>query len=301
MGERGELWGGDSCWPTIAAFAARAIEARRTLGGAQAMRSRGAMRTRTSTTRWEALHFAPAIRTLGSRASSSAESRALDAMLATGVGSPRASSCGRLFDAVAAAINFCRERVSYEGEAAIELEALARFMGATIRIRLSVRALRRRHRSRVLDPGPCGGAARRSLARVARRVIAARFHRGLAQPIVARRSSVTRADARRRRSPHRWSVPEPHPARGRERRSADVGLQRSHAPQVPAGDGGSRWVKRRLPRHVRSAGIAMCVGIPAGSSTSSIPRQRRVVSVAGVKRRIDISCVVDDRIRPRRA
>ncbi len=47
----------------------------------------------------------------------------LDAMLKTGTHAPPASSCGRLFDAVAAAMGICRERVSYEGQAAIELEA----------------------------------------------------------------------------------------------------------------------------------------------------------------------------------
>lgn len=49
----------------------------------------------------------------------------LRAMLEQGINSPPASSCGRLFDAVAAAIGVCREGVSYEGQAAMELEALA--------------------------------------------------------------------------------------------------------------------------------------------------------------------------------
>ena len=48
----------------------------------------------------------------------------LDAMVRAEVNSPKASSCGRLFDAVAAAINVCRERQAYEGEASARLEAI---------------------------------------------------------------------------------------------------------------------------------------------------------------------------------
>lgn len=47
----------------------------------------------------------------------------LDAMLARGLNSPLASSCGRLFDAAAAAVGLCRERAQYEGQAAIAFEA----------------------------------------------------------------------------------------------------------------------------------------------------------------------------------
>ena len=46
------------------------------------------------------------------------------AMIRQGMNAPKASSCGRLFDAVAAAIGICRDTVFHEGEAAIRLEAL---------------------------------------------------------------------------------------------------------------------------------------------------------------------------------
>ncbi|MDX2228233.1 MAG: carbamoyltransferase HypF [Leptolyngbyaceae cyanobacterium bins.349] len=48
----------------------------------------------------------------------------LDQMRQKGINSPLASSAGRLFDAVAAALGLSREKVSYEGQAAIQLEAL---------------------------------------------------------------------------------------------------------------------------------------------------------------------------------
>jgi hydrogenase maturation protein HypF len=50
--------------------------------------------------------------------------RVVRRMIATGVNSARTSSCGRLFDAVASLIGL-RQEVNFEGQAAIELEAIA--------------------------------------------------------------------------------------------------------------------------------------------------------------------------------
>jgi hydrogenase maturation protein HypF len=47
----------------------------------------------------------------------------LDAMIRHGINAPMASSCGRLFDAVAAVLGICRERQDYEGETGARLEA----------------------------------------------------------------------------------------------------------------------------------------------------------------------------------
>jgi hydrogenase maturation protein HypF len=50
--------------------------------------------------------------------------RMLDCMLSNRINSPLASSCGRLFDAAAAAMGICPERVLHEGQAPMEMEAL---------------------------------------------------------------------------------------------------------------------------------------------------------------------------------
>jgi hydrogenase maturation protein HypF len=46
----------------------------------------------------------------------------IESMLKKGLNVPLASSCGRLFDAVSAAIGLCRDRALFEGQGAIELE-----------------------------------------------------------------------------------------------------------------------------------------------------------------------------------
>ena len=48
----------------------------------------------------------------------------LDAMIATGTNAPLASSCGRLFDAAAALVGLAWDKQNYEGEAAILFEAV---------------------------------------------------------------------------------------------------------------------------------------------------------------------------------
>lgn len=49
----------------------------------------------------------------------------MTSMIERNLNAPKASSAGRLFDAVAGALGVCRERVDFEGQAAMELQALA--------------------------------------------------------------------------------------------------------------------------------------------------------------------------------
>jgi hydrogenase maturation protein HypF len=53
------------------------------------------------------------------------ELKILNQMMAKGINSPKTSSCGRLFDALAAILGI-KECVSYEGQAAVLMESLAR-------------------------------------------------------------------------------------------------------------------------------------------------------------------------------
>jgi hydrogenase maturation protein HypF len=103
----------------------------------------------------------------------------LDRMIAGYINSPPASSCGRLFDAVAAALDIAFERQAYEGEAAMRLEALVDpdALAALSGYRFAVRP-------EMLDPKPMWKPLLRDLAEgVAPGVVAARFHKGLAEAI----------------------------------------------------------------------------------------------------------------------
>lgn len=113
----------------------------------------------------------------------------LDAMLASGINSPLASSAGRLFDAVAAACGICFDRIGHEGQAAMELEACA-----------DKATLEREHEDRAypfaIDAGPGGALPCLDAApmwqallhdlhqAVPVGVLSARFHKGLAIAVV---------------------------------------------------------------------------------------------------------------------
>lgn len=95
--------------------------------------------------------------------------RTLRAMAAKGVNAPLSSSVGRLFDAVAACLGLCPQEQSYEGEAALRLEALAGPPGPGYAFGPG------------LDPAPMFRALVQDLARgTAPATMAARFHDGLA-------------------------------------------------------------------------------------------------------------------------
>lgn len=127
----------------------------------------------------------------------------LSAMLEAGANAPLASSCGRLFDAVAAALGICREEISYEGQAAMELESIVD------------RVALREESEELAYPFSIpnlGGTGMPYIEPVAMwqallgdlhlgtpvGVIAARFHRGLARAIVAMVVRLAGSEATRR-------------------------------------------------------------------------------------------------------
>ncbi len=104
----------------------------------------------------------------------------LDQMLTTQLRSPLASSAGRLFDAVAAAVGHCRDVASYEGQGAIELEALVQ-PAVVEPYSFTLYADRE---PLVLSAQPLWPELLKDLQQgVEKSVIAARFHHGLAKAI----------------------------------------------------------------------------------------------------------------------
>ena len=102
----------------------------------------------------------------------------LDAMMRKSLNCPLSTSCGRLFDAVAAILGICREAVTYEGQAAIELECLvdAPALAAAAGYRIDLR-------TKVLTP--FWQALLDDLEHgVPAAVIAVRFHRGFGHAVV---------------------------------------------------------------------------------------------------------------------
>lgn len=120
----------------------------------------------------------------------------LDAMIERKINSPLASSAGRLFDAAAAAVGICRERAAYEGQGAIEFEAIVdedvlnyEDEQSAYRFEISTAG---EGGIPFIDPLPMWHALLGDLLReTPAPVIAARFHKGVAIAIVRMITTLT--------------------------------------------------------------------------------------------------------------
>lgn len=115
----------------------------------------------------------------------------LNAMAECGLNCPLTSSMGRLFDAVAALLGICREQVTYEGQAAIELEACV-----DVGLFKQIVGYPFAFKSQQLDPSPMWQALLTDLAAdKTKTFIATRFHKGLAQSLVKTASELAHQHA----------------------------------------------------------------------------------------------------------
>lgn len=190
MGEENELWGGEFLLADYRAFRRLArFKPVALIGGEKAMRAPW----RCTYAHLAAAIGWPALRDIYSdlaltRFMDSKPLATIDAMLAQGINCPDASSCGRLFDAVAGAIDVCRNGTSYEGQAAIALEALATTAALQFPDYASAYPFSLNGDGEAImeiDPAPMWKALLRDLAdHTAAGIIAARFHFGLAEAVV---------------------------------------------------------------------------------------------------------------------
>lgn len=187
MGEVGELWGGEFLLADYRQFTRlAAFDALPLLGGAQAMREpwRNTLAHLLQYFDWHDLCADYAdlelIQTLQGKPVTT-----LQQMADRQINSPLCSSAGRLFDAVAAALGLCRQGVSYEGQAAMALEILAEPVFDKTLSGYPVEISRVDGVLRLTWPLLWQSLLADLKRGVAKEMVAARFHRGLADAIVA--------------------------------------------------------------------------------------------------------------------
>ncbi|MDE6735091.1 MAG: carbamoyltransferase HypF, partial [Desulfovibrio sp.] len=126
LGTDGTIWGGELLFMDLSAPEWRRLGRLSPfrLPGAEAA-IREPWRIARGLARLSGMDWSPEAAPKGEEPPSPRAVAAVDALLDRGLNSPATSSCGRLFDAVAAALGLCNA-ITYEGQAAIRLESAAR-------------------------------------------------------------------------------------------------------------------------------------------------------------------------------
>lgn len=157
----------------------------------------------------------------------------IEQMIAGGVNAPLASSAGRLFDAVAAATDVNFDQQHYEGQAAMQLEALAIQNVRTDGYRVQI------GKDGVVSWGPLWAELVADLkAGASQRTIATKFHLGLANALIKTTRQVA-SDASTNRVALSGGVMQNRLLHGRLRQGlSDLGFDVLSQQQAPANDGG---------------------------------------------------------------
>jgi hydrogenase maturation protein HypF len=172
-------------------------------------------------------------------------------MIERGVNSPLTSSCGRLFDAVAALINL-RHEVNYEAQAAIELEMCRDIAAADQPYTFAIT-----EQSGVLqiDPGPVFGAIVNDLKGSATQgVISQRFHDGLVRVLAQVARLLRKRTLLNRVCLSGGTFQNVYLSTRLEQQLRDDGFDVFTHSEVPAGDGGLSLGQAVVAAHRVGAG-----------------------------------------------
>lgn len=246
LGDDGTLWGGELLIADYVDY--RRVGRLKPVampGGAAAIREpwRSLYAHLDANLGWANVHAGyeqlPAIQSLAGRALP-----VIDRMIASGLNAPPASSCARLFDAVAAVCGLAADWAGYEGEAAMQLEALVAISGGDAEPYPFASADRPHLRLLELDPAPMWSAILDDLSRgVGVPLIAARFHAGLAAALFGMVIRVLHQENRAGMAPSAVALSggvfqNRTLLEGLTSRLSKAGIQVLNHAKVPANDGG---------------------------------------------------------------